>query len=162
MTHKHSSPIVVQAFAAPFARYPGYVISATRARDQHVIVIVLTRPASTDSRPVRKLAHAQHHAAPPKRRQHNVKNVTGRKIGVDRPWFYLTLNRAHIKRIFFHLVDIDIYCITPIFRVEEIFAIFANLDFARNFPPAKIISTANGISRNFPPAKFSYRITYAY
>ena len=47
------------------------------------------------------------------------------------------------------------YCITPIFRVEEIFAIFANLDFARNFPPAKIISTANGISRNFPPAKFS-------
>ena len=47
------------------------------------------------------------------------------------------------------------YCITPIFRVEEIFAIFANLDFARNFPPAKIISTVNGISRNFPPAKFS-------
>ena len=43
------------------------------------------------------------------------------------------------------------------FRVEEIFAIFANLDFARNFPPAKIISTANGISRNFPPAKFSSR-----
>ena len=38
------------------------------------------------------------------------------------------------------------YCITPIFRVEEIFAIFANLDFARNFPPAKILSTANGIS----------------
>ena len=34
---------------------------------------------------------------------------------------------------------------------------FANLDFARNFPPAKIISTANGISRNFPPAKFSSR-----
>ena len=30
------------------------------------------------------------------------------------------------------------YCIAPIFRVEEIFAIFANLDFARNFPPAKI------------------------
>ena len=47
------------------------------------------------------------------------------------------------------------YCITRIFRVEEIFAIFANLDFARNFPPAKIISTANGISRNFLPAKFS-------
>ena len=47
------------------------------------------------------------------------------------------------------------YCITPIFRVEEIFAIFANFDFARNFPPAKIISTASGISRNFPPAKFS-------
>ena len=86
MTHKHSSPIVVQAFAAPFARYPGYVISATRSRDQHVIVIVLTRPASTDSRLVRKLAHAQHHAAPPKRCQNNVKNVTGRKIGVDRPW----------------------------------------------------------------------------
>ena len=53
-------------------------------------------------------------------------------------------------------VDV-IYCITPIFRVEEIFAIFANLDFARNFPPAKIISTANGISRNFPAAKFSSR-----
>ena len=51
----------------------------------------------------------------------------------------------------------SIYCITPIFRVEEIFAIFANLDFARNFPPAKIISTANGISRNFPPAKFNSR-----
>ena len=49
------------------------------------------------------------------------------------------------------------YCITPIFRVEEIFAIFANWDFARNFPPAKIISTANGISRNFPPAKFTSR-----
>ena len=47
--------------------------------------------------------------------------------------------------------------ITQIFRVEEIFAIFANLYFARNFPPAKIISTANGISRNFPPAKFSSR-----
>ena len=29
------------------------------------------------------------------------------------------------------------------------------LDFARNFPPAKIIFTANGISRNFPTAKFS-------
>ena len=86
MTHKHSSPIVVQAFAAPFARYPGYVTSATRSRDQHVIVIVLTRPASTVSPLVRKLAHAQHHAAPPKRRQNNVKNVTGRKIGVDRPW----------------------------------------------------------------------------
>ena len=51
----------------------------------------------------------------------------------------------------------DDYCITPIFRVEEIFAIFANWDFARNFPPAKIISTANGISRNFPPAKFTSR-----
>ena len=31
------------------------------------------------------------------------------------------------------------YCITPIFRVELIFAIFANFDFARNFPLAKII-----------------------
>ena len=92
MTHTHSSPIVVQAFAAPFARYPGYVFSATRSRDQHVIVIVLTRPASTDSRLVRKLAHAQHHAAPPKRRQNNVKNVTGRKIGVDRPWPASTLS----------------------------------------------------------------------
>ena len=50
------------------------------------------------------------------------------------------------------------YCITPIFGVEEIPAIFVNLDFARNFPPAKKISTANGISRNFPPpAKFSSR-----
>ena len=36
-------------------------------------MIVLTRPAQTDSRLVRKLAHAQHHAAPPKRRQNNVK-----------------------------------------------------------------------------------------
>ena len=43
------------------------------------------------------------------------------------------------------------------FSREEIFAIFANWDFARNFPHAKIISTANGISRNFPPAKFSSR-----
>ena len=103
MTHKHSSPIVVQAFAAPFARYPGYVISATRSRDQHVIVIVLTRPASTDSRLVRKLAHAQHHAAPPKRRQNNVKNVTGRKIGVDRPWCrcYTDIVRAKITRDIF-------------------------------------------------------------
>ena len=50
-----------------------------------------------------------------------------------------------------------VYCITPIFHVEETFAIFANFDFARNFPPAKIISTPNGISRNFPPAKFSSR-----
>ena len=98
MTHKHSSPIVVQAFAAPFARYPGYVISATRSRDQHVIVIVLTQPASKDSRLVRKLAHAQHHAAPPKRHQNNVKIVTGRKIGVDRPWFndsLFTANHLH-------------------------------------------------------------------
>ena len=54
-------------------------------------------------------------------------------------------------------VDYEEYCITQIFRVEEIFAIFANLDFARYFPPAKIISTANGISRNFPPVKFSSR-----
>ena len=60
----------------------------------------------------------------------------------------------HVGLIF---VMWDVYCITPIFRVEEIFAIFANLDFARNCPPAKIISTANGISRNFPPAKFSSR-----
>ena len=51
----------------------------------------------------------------------------------------------------------SMYCITPIFRVEKMFAIFANLDLARNFPPAKIISTANGISRNFPPAKFYSR-----
>ena len=35
------------------------------------------------------------------------------------------------------------------------FAIFANFDFARNVPAAKIISAANGTSRNFPPAKFS-------
>ena len=35
-----------------------------------------------------------------------------------------------------HLCSV-VYCITRIFRVEEIFAIFANFDFARNFPPAK-------------------------
>ena len=29
------------------------------------------------------------------------------------------------------------YCITRIFRVEEIFALSANWDFPRNFPPAK-------------------------
>ena len=47
----------------------------------------------------------------------------------------------------------SVYCIhntNNCVRVEYIFAIFANFDFARNFPPAKIISTANGISRNFP------------
>ena len=84
MTHKQSSPIVVQAFAAPFARYPGYVISATRSRDQHVIVIVLPRPAQTDSRLVRKLAHAQHQAAPPKRRQNKVKIGQKRYQAEDR------------------------------------------------------------------------------
>ena len=51
----------------------------------------------------------------------------------------------------------NVYFITPIFRVESIFAIFAYFDFARNVPSAKIISTAKGISRNFPPAKFSFR-----
>ena len=50
------------------------------------------------------------------------------------------------------------YCITQIFRVEEIFAIFANLDFARNFPHAKILSTANGISRNVPPREIKILI----
>ena len=54
----------VYTFAAPFARYPGYVISAARSRDQHVIVIV-----PTDPRLVRKLVHALHYAAPPKWRQ---------------------------------------------------------------------------------------------
>ena len=44
-----------------------------------------------------------------------------------------------------------LYCITPIFRVD---LIFANFDFARNFPPAKIISTAN-MEWNF--AKISSR-----
>ena len=51
------SDCYVQAFAAPFARYPGDVISAPRSRDQHVIVIVLTRASPTDSRLVRKLLH---------------------------------------------------------------------------------------------------------
>ena len=71
MTHRHRGPIVTYRHSR--RRYPEYVISATRARDHHVIVIVLTRPAQTDSRLVRKLAHAQHHASPPKRRQNNVK-----------------------------------------------------------------------------------------
>ena len=114
MTHKHSSPIVVQAFAAPFARYPGYVISATRYRDQHVIVIVLTRPASTDSRLVRKLAHAQHHAAPPKRRQNNVKNVTGRKIGVDRPCYHM----ADRAKVYCWFIFISNKCNGLIFNME--------------------------------------------
>ena len=95
MTHKHSSPIVVQAFAAPFARYLGYVISATRSRDQHVIVIVLTRPASTDSRLVRKLAHAQHHAALPKRSQNNVKIGQKRYRAEDRSGPALTVCRLN-------------------------------------------------------------------
>ena len=34
-----------------------YVISATRSRDQHAIVIVVTRASPTDSRLVRKLLH---------------------------------------------------------------------------------------------------------
>ena len=51
----------------------------------------------------------------------------------------------------FNSQTVDFQSKTPIFRVEYIFAIFANFDFARNFPPAKIISTANGISRIFPP-----------
>ena len=47
------------------------------------------------------------------------------------------------------------YCITRIFRVEEIFAIFVNLDFAQIFLPRNKISTEHGISRNFPNANFS-------
>ena len=69
-----------------------------------------------------------------------------------------TVGRSGVSIIKMHCARITGrfgYCITPIFRVEEIFAIFAKLDVARNFPPAKIISTANGISRNFPPAKYS-------
>ena len=54
-----------------------------------------------------------------------------------------------------HCMQLRVYCITRIFRVEEIFAIFANFDFPRNFPPAKWISTAHGISRNFLPTNFS-------
>ena len=46
-----------QTFAALFARYPGYVTSATRSRDQHVILIVLARASPTDSRLVHKLLH---------------------------------------------------------------------------------------------------------
>ena len=47
------------------------------------------------------------------------------------------INTGVISRNIVLLYDSLIYCITRIFRVEEIFAIFANLDFARNFPPAK-------------------------
>ena len=47
---------------------------------------------------------------------------------------------------------LKMYCITPIFRVELIFAIFANFDFARNFPPAKIMEFREiFLPRNFPP-----------
>ena len=71
---------------------------------------------------------------------------------------YITQLLGVSRQIIRHLgVSRLMYCKTPIFRVEEIFAIFANWDFARNFPPAKITSTANGISRNFPPAKFTSR-----
>ena len=78
MTYRHE-------FAAPFARYPVFVISVTGSRDQHVIVIVivLTRPAPTDSRLVRKLVHALDYAAPPKQCQNTVKNIIQRKIGVN-------------------------------------------------------------------------------
>ena len=70
-------------------------------------------------------------------------------------WNSLSNNLRDCNSVIIFKKNLKKYCITPIFRVEEIFAIFANLDFARNFPPAKIISTANGISRNFLPAKFS-------
>ena len=51
--------------AARFARNPGYVIRATRARDQNVIVIVLTRASPTNSRllrggVVRGVGHIDH------------------------------------------------------------------------------------------------------
>ena len=69
------------------------------------------------------------------------------------PLFLILIFSLSLCRCRPTVTELSVYCITPIFRVEEIFAIFANLDFARHFPPAKIISTANGISRNFPPAK---------
>ena len=52
-------------------------ISAARSRDQHVIVIVLTRPAPTDSRFVRKLVHTLHYPATPKLRQMPPKTLNG-------------------------------------------------------------------------------------
>ena len=50
------------------------------------------------------------------------------------------------------------YCITRIFRVEERFAIFANLDFARNFSPANKYPLRMEfreilLSRIFPPCE---------
>ena len=51
------------------------------------------------------------------------------------------LHIAYNRRLqCFRILDVGLYCITPIFRVEDIFAIFANLDFARNYPPAKFSS----------------------
>ena len=68
---------------------------------------------------------------------------------------FFTNKESRVRKMTCVLQLLGLYCITRIFRVEEVFAIFANLDFARNFHPAKLISTAHGISRNFPPAKFS-------
>ena len=74
------------------------------------------------------------------------------------PVHIVIVTALHSSRNLFTLMQChSVYCITSIFRVEDIFAIFANWHFARNFPPAKIISTANGISRNSPPAKFTSR-----
>ena len=54
-----------------------YIISVTRSRDPHVIVIVFMRASPTGSRLARQLLHTGHYAAPPKA----TKNVTGWKIG---------------------------------------------------------------------------------
>ena len=54
-----------------------------------------------DSRLVRKLAHALHHAAPPRRHQ---KNVTGRKIGEDPLWFSVV--ESHMLHLIFSWVDV--------------------------------------------------------
>ena len=48
--------------------------------------------------------------------------------------FEMSLKYRYVR---YFVLSVRKYCITRIFRVEEIFAIFSNLDFARNFPPAK-------------------------
>ena len=56
-------------FAAPFVCY---VISAMRARDPHISLIVMTQASPTGSRLARQLLHIGHYAAPPKRRNIDV------------------------------------------------------------------------------------------
>ena len=118
-------------------------------------------PAQTNSTPDRPYTNQLHRA-------HTYCYISPQKTAspVERLTNHLIKNEHQANNgLFSHALSIvhgggqhsTEYCITPIYRVEEFFAIIANWNFARNFPPAKIISTANGISRNFPPAKFTSR-----
>ena len=71
-----AKPIV---YSRPFARY---VIGAARARDQHVIVIVLTRASPTGLRLLGN-CYTPSSTRPIETTPNATKNVTGRKIGLD-------------------------------------------------------------------------------